>query len=195
MHLKLLCELVHIVLLGMMLLLLSHFSRVRLCNAMDCSPLMGLLCQWDSPGKNTGVGCHALLQGIFLTQGSNLHFLCLLRWQAGSLPLGPPGKPLLSHQLMLITIADFGSKETLHTVTFRSLFSICLFCIWECVWVWEEGRDLTLLFGWKSSFWIKSNHDNDCFFGQLWFLWCFCCQTIEEGSYWVLSLVFRDFPF
>ena len=30
-----------------------------------------LLCPWDSPDKNTGVGCHALLQGIFLTQGSN----------------------------------------------------------------------------------------------------------------------------
>ena len=30
-----------------------------------------LLCPWDSPGKNTGVGCHALLPGIFLTQGSN----------------------------------------------------------------------------------------------------------------------------
>ena len=29
------------------------------------------LCPWDSPGKNTGVGCHFLLQGIFLTQGSN----------------------------------------------------------------------------------------------------------------------------
>ena len=28
---------------------------------------------WDSPGKNTGVGCHSLLQGIFLTQRSNLH--------------------------------------------------------------------------------------------------------------------------
>ena len=28
-----------------------------------------LLCPWDSPGKNTGKGCHALLQGIFLTQG------------------------------------------------------------------------------------------------------------------------------
>ena len=27
-----------------------------------------LLCPWDSPGKNTGMGCHALLQGIFLTQ-------------------------------------------------------------------------------------------------------------------------------
>ena len=29
------------------------------------------LCQWDSPSKNTGMGCHALLQGIFLIQGSN----------------------------------------------------------------------------------------------------------------------------
>ena len=32
-----------------------------------------LLCPWDSSGKNTGVGCHALLQGIFLSQGPNLH--------------------------------------------------------------------------------------------------------------------------
>ena len=30
-----------------------------------------LLCPWNSSGKNTGVGCHSLLQGIFLTQGSN----------------------------------------------------------------------------------------------------------------------------
>ena len=34
-----------------------------------------LLCPWDFPGKNTGVGCHSLLQGIFLTQGSNLGVL------------------------------------------------------------------------------------------------------------------------
>ena len=47
----------------------------------------------DSPGKNTGVDCHILLQGILLTQGSNMHLLCLLRWQAASLPLAPPGKP------------------------------------------------------------------------------------------------------
>ena len=45
---------------------------------------------WDSPGKNTGVDCHALLQGIFPAQGSNPHPLCLLHWQAGSLPLAPP---------------------------------------------------------------------------------------------------------
>ena len=31
-----------------------------------------LLCLWDSPGKNTGVGCRALLQGIFPTQGLKL---------------------------------------------------------------------------------------------------------------------------
>ena len=49
------------------------------------------LCPRASPGKNTGMDYHALLQGIFPTQGSNLHLLCLLRWQAGSSPLPPPG--------------------------------------------------------------------------------------------------------
>ena len=53
------------------------------------------LCPWDSPGKNTGVGCHALLQGIFLTHGLNQCLLRLLHWQAGSLPLPPPGRPSL----------------------------------------------------------------------------------------------------
>ena len=51
-----------------------------------------LPCPWDSPGKNPGVGCHALLQGIFPTQGLNPHLSCLLHWQAGSLPLARPGK-------------------------------------------------------------------------------------------------------
>ena len=39
--------------------------------------------------------CHALLQGIFPIQGSNLHLFYLLYWQAGSLPLALPGKPFL----------------------------------------------------------------------------------------------------
>ena len=47
-----------------------------------------LLCPWDSPGKNTGVGCHGRLQGIFPTQGSNA---CFLHWQADSLPLSHLG--------------------------------------------------------------------------------------------------------
>ena len=50
----------------------------------------------DSPGKNTGVNCYFLLQGIFLTQESNRHLLPLLHWQEGSLPLAPPGKPIKS---------------------------------------------------------------------------------------------------
>ena len=51
------------------------------------------LCPWDSPGKNAEVGCHAVLQEIFLTQGSNLCPLYLLYWQAGSLPLKQPLEP------------------------------------------------------------------------------------------------------
>ena len=37
-----------------------------------------LLCPWDSPGKNTGVGCHAVFQGIFLALGLSLPLLLLL---------------------------------------------------------------------------------------------------------------------
>ena len=48
---------------------------------------MRVFCPWNSPGKNTGVGCHALLQRIFPTQRLSPHFLCLLLFQAGSLPL------------------------------------------------------------------------------------------------------------
>ena len=45
-------------------------SFLTLCNPMDCSP-PGTSIHWDSPGKNTGSGCHALFQGIFPIQGSN----------------------------------------------------------------------------------------------------------------------------
>ena len=58
---------------------------------MDCSP-PGSSVRGDSPGRNTGVGCHFLLQGIFPTWGSNLHLLCLLHCQGRSLPLVPPGR-------------------------------------------------------------------------------------------------------
>ena len=63
--------------------MLSHFSRVW----------HQLLCPWDSPGENTEVGSHSLLQGSFPTQDSNPHLICLLHWQVVSLPLVPPGKP------------------------------------------------------------------------------------------------------
>ena len=65
---------------------------------MDCG-LPGSSVHGDSPGENTGVGCHALLQVVFLTQGSKQLLLSLLHWQAGSLPevpllLGSPKWPL-----------------------------------------------------------------------------------------------------
>ena len=69
---------------------------------MDCSRL---LCPWDSPGKSTGMGCHFLLQGIFMTQGSNPHFLCSLYWQVGSLPLEPPGKPSLAGVIVVARLS------------------------------------------------------------------------------------------
>ena len=65
-------------------------SCPTLCDPMDGSPPDSSI-RGDSPDENTGVSCHALLQGIFLTQGSNLD-LCLLHWQGGSLPLASPAK-------------------------------------------------------------------------------------------------------
>ena len=67
-------------------------SCPTLCDPMDYS-LPGSSDPWDSPGKNTEVGHHDLLQEIFPIQGSNPLFQCLQLWQAGSLPLVPPGKP------------------------------------------------------------------------------------------------------
>ena len=57
-----------------------------LCDSMDCS-LPGSSVHGDSPGKNTGVGCHALLQEIFLTQ------LRSPASQVDFLSSEPPGKP------------------------------------------------------------------------------------------------------
>ena len=51
-----------------------------LCDAMDCSPTR-ILYPWNFPGKHVEAGCHFLLQGIFLIQGSNLYLLSFLSWQ------------------------------------------------------------------------------------------------------------------
>ena len=68
-------------------------SCLTLCSPMDCN-LSGS-CPWNFLGKNISVGCHFLLQGIFPTQGSNPHHLHLRHWQAVSLSLAPPRKPIL----------------------------------------------------------------------------------------------------
>ena len=60
--------------------------------AQSCQTLRphGLYSPWSSPGQNSGVGSHSLLQGIFLTQGLNQR---LLNWQGDSLALSHLGSP------------------------------------------------------------------------------------------------------
>ena len=57
------------------------------CCVQPCATLWTVatrpFCPWDFPGKNTGVGCHPFLQGIFLTQVSNPHLLSHLYWHRG----------------------------------------------------------------------------------------------------------------
>ena len=59
--------------------MLSHFSHVQLFVTL-WTEAAKLLYPWDSPGKNTRVGCHALLYEIFPTQGSNSCLLQFLHW-------------------------------------------------------------------------------------------------------------------
>ena len=74
------------------------------CNPVDCNPprssIYGIF-----KGKNTWVGCHFLLQGIFPTQGSNPN---LLHWQADSLSLSQPGKPASNSDLL---VKDFFAQH------------------------------------------------------------------------------------
>ena len=67
---------------------------------------------------------HFLLQGIFL-QGSNPHLLCLLRWQAGSLPLAPPGK----HKYK----KDWLKDVLCSSVFFRKIFEIIKKSSYKCI--------------------------------------------------------------
>ena len=76
------------------------FSCVKLCHPVDYR-LSGSSVQGNFPGKNTGVGCHVLLQGIFPIQWLNPWLLCLLHWQVGSLSFAPHGEPIAS--LLLCT--------------------------------------------------------------------------------------------
>ena len=72
-----------------------------LCSVTQCVWLFAtpwnvdLLCHGISPGKNIGVGCYFLLPGIFLTQWWDPCLLCLLHWQADSLPLRYLGSCIL----------------------------------------------------------------------------------------------------
>ena len=72
--------------------ILSHFICVQLIVTLWTVARQAPLCMGFSR-QDTGVRCYALLQGVFLIQGSHPRLSCLLHWQAGSLPFMPPGKP------------------------------------------------------------------------------------------------------
>ena len=78
---------------------ISHYSFccclvTKLCLTLVTPlTLASLLCSWDFPGKNTEMGYHFLLQGIFPTRGLNPR---LLHWQVHSLPLSHLRSPPLS---------------------------------------------------------------------------------------------------
>ena len=94
------------VVLGMIsLMCLVTQSFLTLCNTMDCS-LSGFSVHGDSPGKSTRVGCHALLQGIFLNKGLN-----------PGLPHGRWILYYLSHQGSLMSLISSVTQSGLTLVT------------------------------------------------------------------------------
>ena len=88
------------------------------CFSKVCAPVLSRFSQaqlfvmlWTvaclaPPGKNTGVGCHALLHRIFLTQGLKPCLLGLLHWQVGSSPLAAPGKPVQPLFICRLTVVE-----------------------------------------------------------------------------------------
>ena len=81
-------------------------------SATPWTPPARLLCPWNSPGKNTGVGCHSLLQGIFPTQDGS-HISCTPTLAGRLFTTVPPGKPIegrggmnLDHGGMRMTLPD-----------------------------------------------------------------------------------------
>ena len=111
-------------------------SCLTLCNPMDYSPpgssVHGIL------QKTTGVGCHVFLHGIFRTLGSNPCLLCLLQWQAGSLPLVPPRKTDFSTLLYflfflyLCKVKIWLLYSPIVRVVVRELY------LWWSLQIWED---------------------------------------------------------
>ena len=94
----------------------THRDRSMLSCDRFFATLWTVACQaplWDSPGKNTGVGCYALLQGIFLTQGSNSCLLCLLHCRQIPYLLSPQGSPHDNKHIINTFIYLFQSQRNL----------------------------------------------------------------------------------
>ena len=115
------------------LLSLSNVSHSAVSDSLQTQELrVRLLYPLNSPGKNTGMGCHSLLQGTFWTQGLN-PCLLRLRWQVRSLP---PGNPELFKALLnQLPRAPVTSATDCIPSFFRTLCAE----IWAAVWAGVGG--------------------------------------------------------
>ena len=111
-----------------------------------------LLCPWDFPSKSTGVVCHFLLQGIFPTQGLNLHLLLgkwvLYHWVTREAPVLIITVLLLCHRLLVtVSSSHFFS-------TFLSSLTLCPICVLKSTWhppYHMRARSTTVTKKWNSS--------------------------------------------
>ena len=114
--------------------MLTHFSHVDSVNLWTVALLAPLSMGFSS--KNTRVGCHNLLQGIFPIQGLNLYLFSLLHWQVGFLSLAPPGRSYISW------IYVFWMYIYTYTyMTYTDILNICISSIYthpEYVYTYQE---------------------------------------------------------
>ena len=124
-----------------------------LCNLMDCSPVR-LLCPWDSPGKNTRVGCHALLQGEmpelgFKPESQHTHSFSLMHFTPPShfRDLPGAGRPPSHHAARWVHRSYHSSPQLTLTISCSSPYPpLC------------EILVLAVLFPHKDAFnWLPSN--------------------------------------
>ena len=98
------CHIVSDFLMPSLLLLLSRFSPVQLCDPVDSSPL-GFLCPWDSPDKNTGAGCHFLLQCMKVKSESDVTQSCPTL--SDPMDCSPPGSSV--HGIFQARVLEWGA--------------------------------------------------------------------------------------
>ena len=136
----------------------------------------GLLCPWDSPGKNTGVGGHSLLHGIFLTQGSNssllgFSFRFFTGWATRE------AQSVINYYLVKVVFINLSIRKvefyfTL-TLTFFKVPVMCWIEPYEITDIWPFLKSIYFIFG--------------CAGSSLLYVGFLQLQCIALSSWWHLS--------
>ena len=145
---------------------------------MDCS-LSGSSVHGDSPGKNTGEGCHSLLQGIFTTQGLNPRSPAL---QVDSLPSEPPGKPFTLLPLSFVGV-DW-EREGLFSNARRKALHTTLYQL--CPWINSLSAHICSLSCCLHVLWLLVTDYNVMYYSYSSI--CLQCGRLLGLSFWNLHL-------